>query len=73
MLVSKAIGMADDVQKDGYGVVVDRVTKRGVETAVSQFRQQYSALAYTAQQARQTFSQAHMIQSFLDVYEAVTL
>lgn len=72
VLVSKAIGMADDVHKQGYGVVVNEVTKSGVETAVAQFRQQYTSFANRAQLAHQDFSQAQMIQSFLDVYEAVT-
>ena len=71
VLVSKAIGMADDVQNGGYGVVVDKVSQAGVETAVAQFRENYSSLQAKANGARQTFTQQQMIQSFQRVYEAV--
>lgn len=71
ILVSKAIALADDVQREGFGVVVEDLTVRAVETAVTQFSNNYQVLRNTAVQARQHFSQDNMTQSFLDVYKAV--
>lgn len=72
ILVSKAIAMADDVQKEGYGVVVDNLTVGAVETAVAGFVSKYKGLAETAVSiGRQRFSQEKMITSFLRVYNAV--
>ncbi len=72
ILVSKAIAMADDVQREGYGVVVEDLSVEALQTAIAQFINNYSALQRKAIQARQNFSQENMIQSFLDVYKAVT-
>ncbi len=72
VLVSRGIGMAEDVQREGFGVVVEAVSKDGVQTAVTAFVKNYERVLETAVTVgRQTFSQEQMIASFQQVYNAV--
>jgi glycosyltransferase involved in cell wall biosynthesis len=69
VLVSRAIPMADYVERTGCGVVVDDVTAESILEAVAA---EYKALRESAQQVGQRdFAQRAMIASFHEVYQDV--
>ena len=72
VLVSRAIPMADYVEKTGCGKVVERITPADILAAVESLREEYKELQRTAQRVgRIDFSQQAMIMSFQEVYERV--
>jgi glycosyltransferase involved in cell wall biosynthesis len=72
VLVSRAIPMADYVERMGCGKVVDRVTPEDILTAVESLVGEYDELQESAQQVGQRdFSQQAMVTSFQRVYEHV--
>ena len=72
VLVSRAIPMADYVERRGCGIVVERVSPAGVLAAVEALARTYEDLKRTAQRVgKADFSQEGMIASFRDVYEQV--
>ena len=72
VLVSRAIPMADYVERMGCGKVVESVTPTEVLAAVESLTREYEDLQKSAQQAGQRdFSQEGMIASFREMYERV--
>jgi glycosyltransferase involved in cell wall biosynthesis len=72
VLVSRAIPMADCVEKTGCGVVIESVTPADVLTGIQQFVTAYASLEETARRAgSESFSQKKMIASFERLYERV--
>jgi glycosyltransferase involved in cell wall biosynthesis len=72
VLVSRAIPMADYVEKTGCGKVVERVTPTDILTAVDALAREYDVLQKSAQRVgQQDFSQQQMIASYQKVYERV--
>ncbi|MGD8998434.1 MAG: glycosyltransferase [Anaerolineae bacterium] len=72
VLVSRAIPMADYVERNGCGVVIERVTPTDVLAGIHQFMTGYASLEETARSAGgESFSQKMMIASFERLYEGV--
>ena len=72
VLVSRAIPMADYVEREGCGQVVERVSPTGVLAAVEALAREYHGLQRAAQRvAQRDFSQQAMIASFERVYGRV--
>jgi len=72
VLVSRAIPMADYVERTGCGVVVETVSPAGVLAAADVLAHRYDDLERTARKVgRVDFSQERMIDSFRQVYEQV--
>jgi glycosyltransferase involved in cell wall biosynthesis len=72
VLVSRAIPMADYVERTGCGRVVDQVTPEGFLAAVESLASEYSAVRKRAEEVGQRdFSQAEMIASFREMYERI--
>jgi glycosyltransferase involved in cell wall biosynthesis len=72
VLVSRAIPMADYVERTGCGRVVERVTPADILTAVESLTREYAGLQESAQQAGQRdFSQRSMIACYQKVYKRV--
>jgi len=72
VLVSRAIPMAQYVEKAGCGVVVEAVSTDDVIAALESLIGHYPTMQKAASQAGQRdFSQQHMIESYQRVYERV--
>ncbi len=72
VLVSRAIPMADYVERTGCGAVVDDVTTESILEAVETLAAEYKALQESAQQVGQRdFCQRAMLASFHEVYQDV--
>jgi glycosyltransferase involved in cell wall biosynthesis len=72
VLVSRAIPMADYVEKMGCGVVVESVSSTDVLAALETLSEKYETLQKSAQEAGQRdFAQEHLIVSFRRMYERV--
>jgi glycosyltransferase involved in cell wall biosynthesis len=72
VVVSRAIPMADYVERTGCGKVVERVTPADILTAVESLANEYGALQSIARQVgRRDFSQQQMLTSYRRVYERV--
>ncbi len=71
IIVSRAIPMADYVQQQGCGLVVDRVTPDDILATVDQLLQSYPDLRNAARQAGHAdFGLEALIRSFQRVYES---
>jgi glycosyltransferase involved in cell wall biosynthesis len=72
VLVSRAIPMADYVEKTSCGVVVESVSSTDILSALETLSKKYEALQKSAQEAGQRdFAQEHLIASFRRMYERV--
>jgi glycosyltransferase involved in cell wall biosynthesis len=72
VLVSRAIPMADYVEKTGCGKVVERVTPADILAAIDALAREYDTLQKSAQQVGQRdFSQQQMIASYQKVYNRI--
>jgi glycosyltransferase involved in cell wall biosynthesis len=72
VIVSRAIPMADYVERTGCGKVVENVTPTDILIAVEALSREYEALQKSARQVGQRdFSQQAMLTSFQRVYERV--
>jgi len=70
VLVSRAIPMADYVEKIGCGEIVEEVTVSIILSSIEAFVEQYAELQSVAQQIGQKdFSQEAMLASYQEVYE----
>jgi glycosyltransferase involved in cell wall biosynthesis len=71
-LVSRAIPMAEYVERTGCGVVVESVTQEGILTAIANLRQQYDDLQRATRRVGQhNFGLDRVIASFEKVYRRV--
>lgn len=72
VLVSRAIPMADYVERTGCGQVVKSVTPDGILAAVELLADEYCALRETARGVgKRDFSHDHLIDSFRKLYDRV--
>jgi glycosyltransferase involved in cell wall biosynthesis len=72
VLVSRAIPMADYVEKTGCGVVVESVSPADILTALETLAARYAALQKSAQEAgRRDFAQENLFTSFRRMYARV--
>jgi glycosyltransferase involved in cell wall biosynthesis len=72
VVVSRAIPMAEYVERTGCGKVVEHVTPADILTAVESLTRDYAGLQESAQQAGQRdFLQGSMMASYQEIYERV--
>lgn len=69
VLVSRAIPMADYVEANGCGVVVEKVTPEAILAAIDQLAANYTAAQKATEPARDDFSMAGMIESYREIYQ----
>lgn len=69
VLVSRAIPMADYVEANGCGAVVEEVTPEAILAAIDKLAANYTAAQKATEPARDNFSMTGMIESYRKVYQ----